>query len=222
MTENCFSRHDFEKTNRDIVEAGKLSGELGDQARNQLLVRYHCAINRYLLARLGDQNAVDDVYEIYVDRVKANHPFLKRYDHEKGRFRHYLRRVLQNLVFDYYRKANRLKEVGPIGEGDFVAPPPTDEQEEQFRSEWVNELMHHAWRALEAKSRASERPALVAACTMTLRIAERAMRRCSLPGSVGAAQVGELVGVNENTLARRDERRHQDANAILEHGILVG
>lgn len=39
-----------------------------------------------------------------------------------------------------------------------MAPQLTDEQEEQFRREWVNELMHHAWQALEAISRAKEKP----------------------------------------------------------------
>ena len=40
----------------------------------------------------------------------------------------------------------------------FIAPPLTDEEEEQFRREWVNELMHHTWRALETVSRAKDKP----------------------------------------------------------------
>lgn len=152
------SRHDFGQTRWSDVIDGQRDGEAGDQARNRFLERYHGAINRYLLSRLGDPHAVDEVYEIYVDRVKENHPFLRRADREKGHFRHYLRRVLQNLIIDYYRRKKGPKPVSPLMDDDFVAPPLTDEQEEQFRREWVNELMFHAWRALEEKSRANEKP----------------------------------------------------------------
>lgn len=92
------SRYDFGSTRWSMVLEAKQGGAVGDRARNELLERYHGAVNRYLLARLGDPHAVDEVYELYVDRVKENHPFLQRTDKEKGRFRHYLRRVLQNLV----------------------------------------------------------------------------------------------------------------------------
>ena len=152
------SRHDFGNTRWSMIDDVKCDGEVGDVARNQLLERYHGAINRYLLTRLGDPHAVDEVYEIYVDRVKEHHPFLLRADREKGHFRHYLRRVLQNLIIDLYRKKKSPKPNSPIDDDEFVAPPLTDEQEEQFRREWVNELMSHAWRALETKSRASEKP----------------------------------------------------------------
>ncbi len=152
------SRHDFGQTRWSIVVGGQQDGELGDRARNQLLERYHGAINRYLLTRLGDTHAVDEVYEIYVDRVKDNHPFLQRADREKGHFRHYLRRVLNNLIIDHYRRKKSPKAISPVVSDDFVAPVPTDEQEEQFRNEWVKELMYHAWRALETKSRANEKP----------------------------------------------------------------
>ena len=155
------SRYAFGATRWSLVLEGQQGGSTGDRARNELLERYHGAVNRYLLMRLGDPHAVDEVYEIYVDRVKENHPFLQRADKEKGRFRHYLRRILQNLIIDYFRRGQR--DAGqriPMNVEDdvFVAPPLTDEEEEQFRREWVNELMHHTWQALEAVSRAKDKP----------------------------------------------------------------
>jgi DNA-directed RNA polymerase specialized sigma24 family protein len=103
---------------------------------------------------------VDEVYEIYVDRVKSDHPFLQRVDREKGHFRHYLRRVLQNLIIDYYRKTGQRgpQPIAAFEDDVFVAPPLTDEEEEQFRREWGNELMHHTWLALESVSRTRGKP----------------------------------------------------------------
>jgi DNA-directed RNA polymerase specialized sigma24 family protein len=154
------SRYDFGSTRWSLVLEGQQSGAVGDRARNQLLERYHGAVNRYLLARLGDPHAVDEVYGIYVERVKENHPFLQRADQEKGRFRHYLRRVLQNLVVDYYRKTGKggPRPITAHADDVFVAPSWTEEQEEQFRREWVTELMHHSWQALEAVSKDNDKP----------------------------------------------------------------
>jgi RNA polymerase sigma-70 factor (ECF subfamily) len=154
------SRFDFGATRWSLVADGQHDGAAGDRARNELLVRYHSAINRFLLARLGDANAVDEVYEIYVERVKENHPFLQRADREKGHFRHYLRRVLQNMVIDYYRKSNKAgaQPIAAFEDDVFVAPPMNDEEAEQFRHEWVIELMNHAMRALETESRAKNKP----------------------------------------------------------------
>jgi hypothetical protein len=75
------------------------------------------------------------------------------------------------------------------------------------------------------KSRASERPALSADCTITLRRAERAIclflgfgsdaridarqtvvkgrKRACMADSVGAAQIGQFVGVDDNPFTRR-------------------
>jgi RNA polymerase sigma-70 factor (ECF subfamily) len=152
------SRFDFGSTRWSLVLEGQQGGDRGDRARNELLERYHGAVNRYLLARLGDPHAVDDVYEIYVERVKENHPFLQRADKEKGRFRHYLRRVLQNLVVDYFRRLGPARPTAAVADDVFVAPPLTDEEEEQFRREWVSELMQHTWHALETVSRTKDKP----------------------------------------------------------------
>jgi RNA polymerase sigma-70 factor (ECF subfamily) len=155
------SRYQFGPTRWSLVLEGQQTGAPGDRARNELLERYHGAVNRYLLMRLGDSHAVDEVYEIYVERVKENHPFLQRADREKGRFRHYLRRILHNLIIDHHRRSQRdAAQRMPVAFDDdvFIAPAFTDEEEEQFRREWVSELMHHTWKALETVSRAKDRP----------------------------------------------------------------
>jgi RNA polymerase sigma-70 factor (ECF subfamily) len=154
------SRFAFGPTRWSLVHQGQQDGAGGDQARNELLERYHGAINRYLLARLGDPHAVDEVYELYVERVKENHPFLQRADQEKGRFRHYLRRILQNLVIDHHRRRQReeKKKVAVVIDEDAFVAPASTEDDEEFRREWVSELMHHTWRALEEVSKVKRKP----------------------------------------------------------------
>ena len=66
------------------------------------------------------------------------------------------------------------------------------------------------------KSRVSARAALRAAATMTLRRAE-CCHQLRPRGDVGDSLVDD-----HDLLAGADERRHQDAQAVLEHGRLVG
>src|SRR5262249_14718173 len=67
------------------------------------------------------------------------------------------------------------------------------------------------------KSRLSDRAALRAAWIMTLRSAER-----SMPVSIGAADVGDFIGVDDDLFAGSDEGRHHDAQPVLQPRRLVG
>jgi DNA-directed RNA polymerase specialized sigma24 family protein len=137
------SRFQFGQTRWSLIEKGQTPG--GDSARNELLERYHAAIYRFLQAKLKDPDAVDEVHATFVDRLLSNHPFLQRASQEKGRFRHYLRRVLSNLVADYHRQRSRdASAVQRLPDAEVAANEPAGE-EEMFREEWVKELMNHAW-----------------------------------------------------------------------------
>lgn len=147
------SRFGFGATRWSLVERGQMPD--GDAARNELLERYHEAIYRYLLARLADPHAADEVHSLFVERLLANDPILRRADQEKGRFRHYLRRVLANMATDYHRRRARdEKKRAPFDEANVGAAPEGAAADDAFRREWVAELMKHAWKALEETSRA--------------------------------------------------------------------
>lgn len=157
------SRYQFGQTHWSLVfAAGKKAGDGAEAARQQLLIRYHEAVYRYLLARLGDANVAGELFSRFAERVLELHPFLERADPEKGRFRDYLRSVLQRMIVDYYREQQKVqKQRRPILEGgaeEPSAPAPTDHDEEAFRKVWTEELLNQAWRELEARQQAGGQP----------------------------------------------------------------
>lgn len=154
----------FGKTHWPMVQ-GAGQGD-GDVERNALLERYHEAIYRYLHCKLTDPNAADEVYSLFVERVKENHPFLRRADPEKGRFRDYLRRVLQRMVIDYWRQrqreADRHHELSSGAEANVAAPAPdVGADDEDFRRAWIDELLSHAWQSLQKVEKAKGQPYFV-------------------------------------------------------------
>src|SRR3954468_13759997 len=82
-------------------------GTQGDAARNELLVRYHEAVLRYLRAELRDEHAAGQVFSDFAVRVLEVDSFLKRADPGRGRFRDYLKAVLRRMVIDHYRGKGR-------------------------------------------------------------------------------------------------------------------
>ncbi|MFO0863805.1 MAG: sigma-70 family RNA polymerase sigma factor [Gemmataceae bacterium] len=150
------SRYDFGPTRWSLVQQGQLPS--GDAARNELLERYHAAIYRFLRAKLKDPDATDEVYGAFIERLLSNHPFLQRAAQEKGRFRHYLRRILSNLVIDYHRQRDRdARRNSPFDEAN-VAAPELQSEDDEFRKEWVTELMKHAWERLKANCESRSQP----------------------------------------------------------------
>src|SRR5258708_7511873 len=105
---NAVSRYQFGSTRWTLVlHAGRKAGDQAETARNELLVRYHDAVYRYLCARVGDGDAAGELFSRFAERVLEIHPFLQRADQKKGRFRDYLKTVLQRMVIDYFRENQR-------------------------------------------------------------------------------------------------------------------
>jgi RNA polymerase sigma-70 factor (ECF subfamily) len=143
-----------------IWKAGETEGDTAAAARNELLVHYHEAVQRYLRLALRDDNAADQLYSDFALRVLHADPFLKRADPERGRFRDYLKAILHRMVIDYYR--GRGGEPAPLVPGGDSEPveesPAPPEEEQRFRECWRQELIGLAWRALEQGERASGQP----------------------------------------------------------------
>lgn len=152
------SRFQFGRTHwTRVLEAGRADNDAGAQARNDLLVRYHDAVFRYLLAKLGDAEAAGELFSRFAERVVELHPFLQRADPEKGRFRDYLRTVLSRMVIDYHRERQRDHRRRNPFEPEGLAQPEPDAAD-PFRSLWAEELMQHAWNALREAEEKDGRP----------------------------------------------------------------
>jgi RNA polymerase sigma factor (sigma-70 family) len=116
-------------------------------AQQQLIVRYQRLVRRYLSGALGREHggadAVDDCVQEFSKRVLEG-----KYRHaapQRGRFRPYLLRSLQNLVTDYHRARARRPEMLGGHEPAVEAPPVSDQD---FDRMWSEELVCRALQAL--------------------------------------------------------------------------
>ena len=76
-------------------------GPEGHAAMQDLISRYHDAVERYLRLKLRDRNLADEVLQEFWIKLLAGK--LGGADQNKGRFRDYLRTVLHRLIIDHFR-----------------------------------------------------------------------------------------------------------------------
>lgn len=157
---NLHSRYQFGHTRWSMIfKAGEQEGSAALEARNDLLVRYHDAVYRYLVAKLGDSDAACELFSRFAERVVEIHPFLQRADPEKGRFRDYLKAILSRMVIDYYRENQREQKKRRELVGDAEPVQTTDDASDvEFQKVWIEELMNHAWRGLEQVEKTKGQP----------------------------------------------------------------
>lgn len=116
-------------------------------ARQQLVMLYYGAAYRYLLGSLHDQEAAQDLAQQFAIRFMQG-DFVKKADRDKGRFRDYLKRSLQNAVNDYYRKTKgKVVRIDDQAVGD----PQQDQvaaSDEVFLNSLRDELISCTWKNL--------------------------------------------------------------------------
>jgi RNA polymerase sigma factor (sigma-70 family) len=144
-----------------LIDAQKTQGDAAEDARNQLIVRYHRAVYRYVLRLLGDEHAAAELLSDFVVRLKEVAPFIKRADPSKGRFRHYLQAVLWRMVQDYHRqrqrRKNRLERLAKKHE-EPEYPEPSSADEQEFLQVWRRDILDQVWTALDVLERDRGKP----------------------------------------------------------------
>jgi RNA polymerase sigma-70 factor (ECF subfamily) len=115
-------------------------------AASQLMCRYAGAVHRYLLKALKDPNAADELDQEFALRFLRGD--FRNSDPNRGRFRDYVKRAVQNLINDYYRRKR------PVVSLDSRTPEPAQpdtgvaEFERQFIDSWRKDLLERAWSSL--------------------------------------------------------------------------
>lgn len=138
----------------NIFRAREAEGDAAQAARNALLLRYVEVVLRYLRAVLRDQNVVDHVCSNFAVRVLESDRLYQNADPQRGRFRDYLKAVLQNMIADYYREQSREQKLcQQLSTEDELADPSslTAEQEQDFVRCWREELVKWVWHQLEQR-----------------------------------------------------------------------
>jgi RNA polymerase sigma-70 factor (ECF subfamily) len=119
--------------------------QVGD-AVSKLMKKYSGAVQRYLLKILRDPDIAAELNQEFALRFLRGD--FRNCDPSRGRFRDYVKRALQNLVNDYYRRKRPSVSMDSI----FCEPVSEDSDPPQFEVEfiesWKKDLLERAWRVL--------------------------------------------------------------------------
>lgn len=128
------------KTSWTQIHAAHVPGPQGHVAMQELISRYHDAVDRYLRMKIKDHNLADDVLQEFWQKV-LNHK-LAGADETKGRFRDYLRTILHRLMVDHFRT----RKTTSLPPGDLPEP---DQPDKDYDRVWREVLIKRVWGRLE-------------------------------------------------------------------------
>ncbi|WP_435007462.1 RNA polymerase sigma factor [Tundrisphaera lichenicola] len=128
------------ETSWTTIRTAHIPGPEGQAAMGELIGRYHDAVHRYLRLKLRDPNLADEVFQEFWTKLLTHK--LAGADHNKGRFRDYLRTVLHRLIIDHFR-GRKLQALPP---GDLLDPSEPDADYDQV---WREAVLKRALTRLE-------------------------------------------------------------------------
>ncbi len=123
------------------VRTAHTPGPEGEFAMRELIGRYHDAVERYLRLKLRDTNLADEVFQEFWTKLLTHK--LAGADHNKGRFRDYLRTVLHRLIIDHFRS----RKIQSLPPGDLLDPATPDADYDRV---WREAVIKRVWARLEA------------------------------------------------------------------------
>ncbi len=116
------------------------------EAVSKLMMQYAGAVHRYLLKILRDPDIAAELDQEFALRFLRGD--FRNCDPSRGRFRDYVKRALQNLVNDYYRRRRPSVSMDTL----FCEPVTEDTDPPQFEVEfiesWKKDLLERSWRVL--------------------------------------------------------------------------
>jgi RNA polymerase sigma-70 factor (ECF subfamily) len=138
-----------------VGHAHEQPGDAVMAAQRQLLERYGGAIRRYLLAAVRDPDGADELFQTFAYRFL--HGDLRGVSRERGRFRDYVKGVLYHLAVDYHKRS-RAQPLPAEHSALAAGPPSLADSDREFLTSWRDELLAHAWAALERFERDTGQP----------------------------------------------------------------
>jgi Sigma-70 region 2 len=145
------------ETAQELIMVAQGGDSVAVVSRQRLVLLYHGAAYRYLIGVLRDTDAAGEIAQDFALRFMRG-DFLQA-DPERGRFRDYLKVVLRNMATDYWRKAGRDKQKGPLPDEGVLA----DAHRDKAAADGLNaglreELLSQTWEALARYERETGRP----------------------------------------------------------------
>jgi RNA polymerase sigma-70 factor (ECF subfamily) len=131
-----------------VFQANQGEKDAAVAAQQELLLRYRGAVYRYLLGALRDPDAADELAQEFAVRFLQGS--FRRADPHRGRFRDLVKTAVRHLMIDHWRRQGK----APAQAGSAMhleeEPAEVEDGDEPFLARWREELLAHAWQALEA------------------------------------------------------------------------
>ncbi len=139
-----------------VIQAHSGVSDDAQRAITQLMLRYSGAVHRYLLKALKNPDLADELAQEFAVRFLRGD--FRHSDPTRGRFRDYVKRAVQKLIEDHYRRKR------PTVSPDANTPEPassdgeTADFDQQFIESWRKDLLERAWKSLEELQSSSGQP----------------------------------------------------------------
>ena len=122
----------------------------------RLMQRYAGAVHRYLLKAINDPDAADELAQDFALRFLRGE--FRHCDPQNGRFRDFVKRALQNLINDNYRRKRATVSLDDRGPQPAAADAGIADFEEQFAESWRKDLLERAWQSVEELEKNTGQP----------------------------------------------------------------
>ena len=132
-------------------------------AMQALLLQYLPALKAHVLAKWRVRvERAEDLLQAFLAAKVVEDNLIAQASEEKGRFRHFLRRTLDDFIVDQYRRENARKrspgKLAPLAEADLLADQNAGAAEEAFEVAWAREVIAAALDQMRAECEQSDRP----------------------------------------------------------------
>jgi DNA-directed RNA polymerase specialized sigma24 family protein len=125
-------------------------------AVSRLMCRYAGAVHRYLLKALRDPDAAAELDQEFAVRFLRGD--FRHSDPTRGRFRDYVKRAVQNLINDHYRRKRTTLPLHSGAREPAIEDPGLARFEQQFLESWRTDLLDRAWTALSELEKSTGQP----------------------------------------------------------------
>jgi RNA polymerase sigma factor (sigma-70 family) len=167
-----------------VFDAHSGTPEQVSSAVSELMCRYSGAVHRYFLKAVKDPGVAEELDQEFAIRFLRGD--FRRCQPERGRFRDYVKRAVQNMISDHFRR----KKVRQTRNSPLVEPAVEDpgliQFEKQFVASWRNDLLDRAWKSLSELEHSSGQP--------YHKVLRFRVDHPDLPSGKAAEKLSEMIG----------------------------
>ncbi len=139
-----------------VFQAHNGPPEQVNAAISRLMCRYAGAVHRYLLKAVKDPDVAAELDQEFAVRFLRGD--FRHSDPQRGRFRDYVKRAVQNLINDHYRRKKATPPTRSSIKEPAVEDPALAQFEQQFIASWRADLLDRAWSALSELEQKTGQP----------------------------------------------------------------